>query len=75
MDHELGGYENNFFIDNNIQVVKRIRYNFWMALGDIGGFYDGLRLLMMFLMAPISAVFFENDLLKDNIFAKDPAKS
>ena len=42
-----------------------------MALGDIGGFYDGLRLLLMFFLAPFSAVFFENELLKDNLFAQD----
>ena len=42
-----------------------------MALGDIGGFYDGMRLLLMFFMAPISAVFFENDILKDNLFSQD----
>ena len=42
-----------------------------MALGDIGGFYDGLRLLITFFMAPISAILFENDLLKDNLFVRD----
>ena len=42
-----------------------------MALADIGGFYDGMRLLLMFFMAPISAVFFENDILKNNLFAQD----
>ena len=42
-----------------------------MALGDIGGFYDGMRLLVMFFMAPISAIFFENELIKDNLFTQD----
>ena len=40
-----------------------------MALGDIGGFYDGLRLLILFFMAPVAAIFFENDLLKDSLYA------
>ena len=72
-NHENSGenYEHYFVIDNNIQVVKRVRYNFWMALGDIGGFYDGLKLLITFFMAPISAILFENDLLKDNLFVRD----
>ena len=46
-----------------------------MALADIGGFYDGLRLLLMFFMAPISAIFFENELMKDNIFEQDLTKN
>ena len=62
-------YQHYFYVDDKIQVVKRIRYNFWMALGDIGGFYDGLRLVLTFFMAPIAALFFENDLLKNTIYA------
>ena len=45
-----------------------------MALGDIGGFYDGLRLILMFFMAPISALFFENSLLKNNLYAQSLTK-
>ena len=63
-------YEHLFYADDSIQVIKRIRYNFWMALGDIGGFYDGLRLVLALFMAPIAAIFFENDLLKDSIYAQ-----
>ena len=64
-------YWHTFQIDNNIHVLKRIHYNFWMALGDIGGFYYGLKMLLMFFMAPISAVLFENELLRGSIFAQD----
>ena len=60
-------YQYNFVVDNNTQVVKRIRYNVWMALGDIGGFYDGLRLVLLLFMGPLSAFFFQKDLLKDNL--------
>ena len=64
------GYQHIFAVDNNTQVIKRIRYNFWMALGDIGGFYDGLKLLLSFFMAPIAALFYENDLLRHTLFAQ-----
>ena len=46
-----------------------------MALGDIGGFYDGLRLLLLFFVEPIVAIVFENDLLKDNIFSHSMSKN
>lgn len=63
-----GEMKHTFHIDNSVQVEKRIRYNFWMALGDVGGFHDGLSLLVYLLMAPFAAIFFENDLLKGNLF-------
>ena len=62
-------YLHTFYIDNNVQVVKRVRYNFWTALGDIGGFYDGARLVILLFMAPIASLFYNNDLLKGNFFA------
>ena len=62
-------YQHIFSIDNNVQVVTRERYNFWMALGDIGGFYDGARLVILLFMAPIASLFYNNDLLKGNFFA------
>ena len=68
-------YDHVFLLDNNIQVVKRIRYNFWKALGDIGGFYDGLRLILVFFIAPFAATLFENVLLKDRLFAQPLAEN
>ena len=49
---------------------KRIRYSFWTALADIGGFHDGLTLLVHVLMNPIAATFFENSILGCNLFAQ-----
>lgn len=48
----------------------RKRYSFWDALGDIGGFYDGLRLLIWIFMAPITSIIFTNDTVQGSLFAK-----
>ena len=47
---------------------KRIRYNFWMALADVGGMHDGLLALLGIFMTPYAAIAFENDLLKGKLF-------
>ena len=49
-------------------IESRTRYSFWTALGDVGGFHDGLTLLMKVFMASIAAISYENDLLKGNLF-------
>ena len=41
-----------------------------MALGDVGGFHDGMVLLVSLFISPISAVLYENDLLNGKIFTK-----
>ena len=62
-------FEHMFIIDNNVQVEKRIRYNFWTALADVGGFHDGLVLILGLFMSPFAAMMFENDLVKGNLLA------
>ena len=49
----------------------RKRYSFWEALGDVGGFYDGICLLIWMFMAPITRVIFTNDIVQGSLFAKD----
>ena len=61
-------YETEFTISNELQIEKRIRYNFWMALADIGGFHDGLFLVLSLFMSPYAATLFENDLMRGNLF-------
>ena len=39
-----------------------------MALADVGGFHDGIKLILSIFLAPIAATFFENDLLKGNLY-------
>ena len=45
-----------------------------MILGDIGGFYDGLRMIILYFMAPTAAIFFENDLLRNNLYSQSLTK-
>ena len=59
----------NIVIDNSVQEESRTRYSLWTALGDIGGFHDGLTLLMQVVITPIAATLFENDLLKGKLFS------
>ena len=46
-----------------------------MALGNIGGFNDGIRLVLQLFVAPIAAKFYENDILKNNFFTQSMTKS
>ena len=39
-----------------------------MALGDVGGFHDGLFLIFSTILSPIAATLFENDLLRGSLF-------
>ena len=41
-----------------------MRYSFWDALGDVGGFHDGLVLLINFFIGPFTARGFFFDLVK-----------
>lgn len=62
-------FKHAFKIDNKVQVEKRIRYNFWTALSDIGGFHDGIRLLMNIFVAPIAYIAFQNDVMKNFMYS------
>ena len=44
-------------------------------MGDIGGFYDGVNLLIRIFLAPLSSALFFNDLVKGSLFAKRSTKS
>lgn len=43
-----------------MKIMERKRYTFWDVLGDIGGFHDGVILVLYFMMAPYSAKAFFN---------------
>ena len=45
-------------LSNDMEVAERKRYSWWQLLGDIGGFHDGLVLLIKFFMASYSAAMF-----------------
>ena len=50
-------------LDVDYMELKRVRYNFWDALGDIGGFHDGLILFIRILMGPFAAHSFIMELI------------
>ena len=56
--HKGFHYEHNFQIDPRMQQMTTIRLSFWTALSDLGGFYDGLYVLIRFFVMPIAASFF-----------------
>ena len=70
----LGGLEIIFELDANVKKFSRKRYSFWEALSDIGGFFDGLKLLIGLFMAPLSGAFFSDDLVKGAKFYKKTKK-
>ena len=61
-------YSHDFIIDDKVQVAKRIRYNIWMALSDLGGLHDGIFVVINIIIGPLVATAFENDLLRGSIF-------
>ena len=44
-------------------------------MSDIGGFYDGLNLLIRILLAPLSSALFLNDLVKGSVFTSKSSES
>ena len=45
-------------------VNQRVRYSFWELLGDVGGFHDGLFLVVAIVYAPFSAFAFTLDFVR-----------
>ena len=46
----------------------RRRYSVWQALGDIGGFFDGIKLVVSLLIAPISGAYYLEETLKGKLY-------
>ena len=61
------GYEHYIELHNKMQVSSRVRYSLWQALADVGGFHDGLFLIVRFLIAPIAATFFHREILRKDL--------
>ena len=60
-----------FNIDSKLNEISRRRYSFWMALGDIGGFFDGIRLLISMIMTPVGGALFMKDALRNKLYASN----
>ena len=59
-------YFRTFALELDYQEQKRVRQNYWDALADVGGFHDGLFLIMNSLLAPFVAHRFLMDLVSDS---------
>ena len=57
-------YIHYFVLDVDFIEEKRVRYSLWSVLGDVGGFHDGLVLLIRIMIAPFAAYNFFFDLIK-----------
>ena len=51
-------------------IMERKRYNCWDALGDIGGFNDGLVLLLKLFMARYSSAMFDHSIVQGSRYRK-----
>ena len=49
------------FLDGYLIVEARTRYSVWDLLGDVGGFNDGLYLLVSLLIGPLGTFSFSKD--------------
>ena len=54
-------------IDTKRQCISRSRYDFWQLLADLGGFYDGLMILVGLFVSPLSAISFMQDFSYDSM--------
>ena len=61
-------FEIELMLDSSVRHLTRTRYSLWAALADIGGFFDGLGLLVRIFMGPLSAILFINDSTKGGHF-------
>ena len=62
-----GKYEHIYRLDNVKQVNKRVRYTWWNAIADIGGFSDGLALLVGPFLSWLADKLFQVSLTKDSL--------
>ena len=53
----------SFTLSDDIVIEKRTRYTLWDLLGDVGGFNDGLVLVLQILTSAYSAVSFKTQFL------------
>lgn len=68
------GYMQTWLLDPEYQFMHRVRYSYWDALGDVGGFHDGLVLLVKMLLGPFTAYNFVLDILSKERVAKPFSK-
>ena len=60
----------SLMLSDEMGMHSRQRYNYWQALGDIGGFHDGLVLVINIIMASYSSGMFEQKLVDGDRYYK-----
>ena len=55
-------YEHKIRLDVVKQINQRIRYTLWDALADIGGFYDGLHIMIGSVLTSVAATLYSNEI-------------
>ena len=64
---KAGRYMHIYNLDTVKQVNKRVRYNIWQAISDIGGFKDGLTLIVSTFLYSVASTLFVRDLTKTGL--------
>ena len=76
-DQELEDAKASYFheivLDVDKHILERAYLNFMEVVENVGGFYDGLYLLLNIFIAPLAATFYEQDFVKG--FKKEPTMS
>ena len=55
--------EVTFYLDGRLNIEQRTRYNVWALLGDVGGFREGIYLVLELFIGSYSALAFQVSLL------------
>ena len=58
-------------LGNRIHTEKRIRYSIWNLVADVGGFSDGIYLILRIFMTAYSAMAFKTNFLNRSYFDSD----
>ena len=55
--------------------MTRKRYSAWEVLSDIGGFHDGVVLIVSYFISPLASTLFQVDLLRRTMIARKEHES
>ena len=58
-------------LGNRIHTEKRVRYSIWNLVSDVGGFSDGIYLVLRIFMTAYSAMAFKTNFLNRSYFDSD----
>lgn len=72
IDADLKGFL-SFTISNEKVQTQRTRYGFWQLISDVGGFHDGLKLLVNIFFTPLFSLSFASDFVDKGVYAMQPS--